>query len=130
MSKPWQGQADDIRPLDHVGVMVTIWREIVRQKVSHTSMIWCEWTDGVRGCCEVWRHDSDRGITIREALDKASAEGWLLVGGHPVCPCHDDGEGGEDSDLKRMQKYLSQKGEKDLGRENEDKGGQGASGGD
>lgn len=82
---------------------------IVNQKVTHTSWIECEWTDGERGCCEVWKFESENiVISPKRALELASADGWINVCGKAVCGYHiNDVDDEEISDLDDMVRYLS-----------------------
>lgn len=91
--------------IDRVGLDFTLDREVVREKVTHTSSIWCEWTDGKRGCCEVWKHDSSHGISVREALELAAKDGWIIVCDKPVCGCHVDNP---EDDLKKMREHFGE----------------------
>ena len=94
-------------PLDHVGVHFSLEREIVREEVTYTSSIWCEWTDGKHECCEVWKHESKHVISVREALELAAKDGWIVVCGRPVCGCHvDDPDDIDISDLSDMRKHF------------------------
>ena len=93
--------------LDYIGVYFGLGREIVREKVTHASSILCEWTDGERGCCEVWRHESEHGISVRESLELASKDGWVVVCDRPVCGHHmDDPDDNDVSDLADMRKHF------------------------
>lgn len=93
--------------LDRVGVDFRLDMEIVKEKVTYTSWIECEWTDGERGCCETWKHESKHDISVREALDRAGKDGWIVVCGRPVCGCHtDDPDDCDVQDLTDMKKYF------------------------
>lgn len=92
------------------GVEFSLGREIVREKVTYTSSIRCEWTDGMRGCCEVWKHESNHVISVREALELAAKDGWIVVCDRPVCGCHiDDPDDTDISDLSDMRKHFEVK---------------------
>lgn len=97
--------------LDRVGIDFALDKQIVEQKTVHISTIACEWTNGERVCCEVWKHESERELSIQEARDLAAAEGWIVICGRPVCSCHvDDLEFGY-SDLEDMRKHLCENGD-------------------
>ena len=87
-------------------VEIAVDRSIIMQKTVHQTRIGCQWTDGERGCCETWKHDGPRQITRRDAFYLAGADGWILIKGMPVCPCHQDDEDPELRDLEKMVKYL------------------------
>jgi len=95
----------DYPSIDRVGVEFS--REIVSQKVIYKSSIACEWTDGERGCCETWKYESDSPISVREALELAAKDGWIIVCQKPVCGSHfNDPDDNEIADLSNMEKYL------------------------
>lgn len=90
-----------------VGREVSLGREIVLQREIYESRIYCEWTDGERGCCEVWKHSDRYGISVRDAMDLASEDGWIVIAGKVVCPCHQADElDPECDDIKRMIEYF------------------------
>jgi hypothetical protein len=99
-----------LRPISEIGVHFSIGRktdEIVHQQTFHESRIWCEWTDGVRFCCECWKHRSAEGISVRDALDEAGKSGWVVLDKYIICPCHqEDKIDPECGDIVRMLKYL------------------------
>jgi len=98
------------KPISEIGRSFFISRradEIVHQQTFYESIISCEWTDGVRGCCECWKHRSTEKISTKDALDEASEAGWMILDGYIICPCHQEDEiDPECDDIAKMLKYL------------------------
>ena len=81
-------------------------RNVVRERIVQSVRIEYRWTDGERGCCETWKHDGEHRISRAEALYRAGQDGWIIVEGFPVCPCHQDDDDPELADLTNMVKHL------------------------
>jgi len=87
-------------PINSVGRDISLGREIVVSQVFYENVIFCEYETLNQKCCQIFKHTSKQQISVKDCLEIAAKNGWMLAGDKVVCGCH------LERDLNEMEEYF------------------------